>query len=269
MAVQAPLRVEADVDGSRFVELGGTPVQVFNREEFLRERLDYKTGEHVSILGPTQIAGKTRLMFDLLGAIDTSEMSHPPVMLVAKPRDRTVAAGVAKLGWQETPDWPPRRKWWRPKPNGYAYWPPHLRGVETSANNDYLAYKFGMAVDDLFWRGDGLLVADELYHLFAVFRMQPEMNRHLTQGQGMGAGIMFGTQRPGGTQQGGLSGFVFNSPTHTFVARDPVKSNQKKLGDIGGVDNDITEDAARRLPPFWWLYIHRAGPKLCVIEKGR
>lgn len=253
-------------DGSRWTGFGGEWVQVFTRGEFLRERWAYAPGEHVSIFGPTQLAGKTRLMFDLLEATDTSFCRKPPTMLVAKPRDKTVAAGIERLGYKETDRWPPARGWFADTPAGYAYWPKHLRNVSPEENDEHLQRKFATAVQELFWSGDSILVADELYHLLAVLKMYGPVNRHLTQGHGMGSGIWFGTQRPAGTQQGSLPGFVFNSPTHTFVSRDPVSTNRKRFAEIGGVDPRVIEDATYSMPPYTFLYIHRNGPRLCVVE---
>src|SRR4051812_22429560 len=91
-----PMQVTARPDGSRWTPLAGEWVQTFTRPEFLRERWNYENGEHVAIFGPTQIAGKTRLMFDLLEATDTQGLVRPPVMLVAKPKDKTVTAGITR-----------------------------------------------------------------------------------------------------------------------------------------------------------------------------
>src|SRR6266487_6377678 len=76
------------------------------------------------------LAGKTRLMFDLLSATDTSFCSSPPTMLVAKPRDQVVTAGIARLGYKEIDRWPPRKSWFGEPPAGYAYWPKHLTNVD-------------------------------------------------------------------------------------------------------------------------------------------
>lgn len=239
---------------------------MFTRDEFLRERWDYSPGEHVSIFGPTQLAGKTRLMFDLLSATDTSFCKIPPTMLVAKPRDRTVVAGIQRLGYKEIKQWPPSKGWFSDDPPGYAYWPRHLKNVPSEQNDEHISAMFDPAFRGLYWSGDTILVADELYHLLAVLKRYGDVNRHLTQGQGMGSAIWFGTQRPAGTQQGSLPGFVFNSPTHTFLSRDPVSTNRKRFQEIGGIDTGIIEDATYSMPPYTFFYIHRNGPKICVVE---
>jgi hypothetical protein len=253
-------------DGTRWSAFGGEWVQVFTRAEFLAERWDYQPGEHVSLFGPTQLAGKTRLLFDLLANTDTSWCSRPPMMLVAKPRDRVVAAGIARLGWRETSQFPPRKGLFRDDPPGWAYWPPHLKSATSEANDEHISAQFAPAFHQQFWAGDTITVADELYHLLAVLKRYGDVNRHLTQGGGMGSGLWFATQRPAGTQQGALSGFVFNSPTHTFLSRDPVATNRKRFSEIGGVDTDIIEHATYSMPPFTFFYIHRNGPKICVVE---
>ncbi len=260
------MQVTARPDGTRWTAFGGEWVQVFGRQEFMRERWSYGPGEHLSIMGPTQSAGKTTLLWDLLAATDTSWCRIPPTMLIAKPRDKVVAAGISRLGYRETSRWPPRNGWFSDEPAGYAYWPRHLRNVDSEDNDKHISAMFRPAVHQLYWSGDSITVADELYHLLAVLKMYGDVNRHLTQGGGMGSGIWFATQRPAGTQQGALPGFVFNSPTHTFLSRDPVRSNRKRFGEIGGVDPEIIEHATYTMPPFAFLYIHRSGPKMCVVE---
>jgi hypothetical protein len=249
--------------------LGGTWVQVFTRAEFLTTRWQYGDGEHVAVFGPTQISGKTRLLFDLLAHTDTTEMIYPPVVLVAKPADKTVQADLVRLGYERTKVWPPRHGWVRRDlPAGYAFWPEHDPAMSSKANTARVGERFRAAIDHQFWlgrRGPTITVADELYGLVATYGLMPEITRHLTQGMGMGAGLWFATQRPSGTQAAALSGFVFNSATHTFVARDPVRSNRKKYADIGGVESEILEEATTALPPFAFFYVHRNGPRMCVV----
>lgn len=237
----------------------------FGREEFLTERWSYRPGEHVSLIAPTQ-NGKTTMLFDLLAHTDTSWCTVPPVMLVAKPRDPVVSAGLAELGYEETPRWPPRRRWFADPPAGYGLWPPHLRDVDTSVNNAHLAGVFRSALHELFWRSNTVTVADEVYHLCAVLNLNESLTQHWTQGAGMGSGLWSATQKPSGTQQGTIPSFMYNSPTHTFLGRDPDERNRKRFAEIGGVDPKLISTAVMRLGKFEWLYIHRDGPMMCIIE---
>ena len=237
----------------------------FTRAEFLAERWDYRPGEHVSLITATQ-NGKTTMVFDLLRHTDTSWCSIPPTMLVAKPKDPTVAQGLEAVGYEEVDTWPAPKKWFAEKPLGYGFWPKHLRDADEETNNAHLAARFRPVIHDLFWRGNSILVADEQYHLCAVLNMQSQMTRHWTQGMGMGAGLWSATQKPSGTQQGTIPSFMYNSPTHTFLGREPDHKNRQRFGEIGGVDPKLVANTVMDLQRFEWLYIHRDGPMMCVIE---
>jgi hypothetical protein len=253
------------LDGRAYVRLGGEWVRYVSRREFLSSMWLYEPGEHVSVLGPTQISGKTRLLTDLLDATDTAFCVIPPLMLVGKPKDTTVDAAAARLGYSVTDQWPPRRRWLkRERPDGWVFWPRHDLD-DPRANKERLAAQFKLALNETFKAGNTLTIADELYYLAVSCGLSEEIDRHLTQGMGMGSGLWFATQKPSGTQRGGLSGYVFNSPVHTFIARDPVVKNRRTYADIGGIPTDIVEHATAAMPPFTFLYIHRDGPKICVV----
>lgn len=240
-------------------------IKRFAREEFLQEYWDYKPGEHVSLIAPTQ-NGKTTMIWDLLKHTDTSWCTVPPVMLVAKPKDPVVHRGLEAMNYREVHTWPPRKAPWSETPDGYAFWPKHLKSVSSADNRAHLLPKFRQVINDLFYRGDNILVADEQYFLCGFLGLSEEMTRHWTQGMGMGSGLWSATQKPSGTQQGTIPSFMYNSPTHTFLGRDPDEKNRKRFGEIGGVDTRMIEDAVKSLRKFEWLYIHRDGPTYCIIE---
>lgn len=261
------MRIYRSADGTRWTRLAGTWVQVFTRKQYLTEVWDYRNGDHVAVFGPTQLAGKTRLLMDLLEHTDTETLKIPPTLLVAKPQDKTLTPGLRKLNYRTVKNWPPGNGWfWRSEPEGYAFWPDHQKHLSAKENDEYLAQRFDKPMAQLYWEGNTILVVDELYAFLALYRKQHEINRHLTQGMGMGSGLWFGTQMPKGTQQAGLPGFVFNSPVHLFVARDPVESNRKKFAEIGGVDPRIVMDAAVRMPLYHFLAINRNGPTMAVVQ---
>ncbi|MBO2460979.1 hypothetical protein [Actinomadura violacea] len=236
------------------------------RLAFLQEYWDYKPGEHVSLIAPTQ-NGKTTMIWDLLKHTDTSWCSVPPVMLVAKPKDPVVYNALDQMDYSVLKDWPPRKKWFSQEvPAGYGLWPPHLMDVPSEVNNAHLAERFKPAISDLFWRGDSILIADEIYFLCAELSLSKEMTRYWTQGHGMGAGLWTAGQKPSGTQQGTVPSFIYNSPTHTFLGRDPDEKNRKRFGEIGGISPRLVEEAVAGLAKYEWLYIHRDGPTYCIVQ---
>ena len=240
----------------------------FSREEFLRERWHYRPGEHVSLITATQ-NGKTSLVYDLLCYTDTSWCSVPPTMIVAKPLDRVVATGLDALGYEEIDQWPPPKKWFtNEQPRGYGLWPKHLLEEDDEVNNAHLAAVIKPAVRDLFARGNSICIADEIYHLCAVLNMSAQMSRHWTQGQGMGSGLWSATQKPSGTLQGTIPSFLYNSWSHLFLGRELTGRNRQKLSDISGINSDLVASEVAKLKKYEWLYIHRDGPTMAVIEQG-
>lgn len=239
----------------------------FGREEFLTERWNYLPGQHVGFTAPTQ-NGKTTMMFDLLKHTDTSWCTIPPVMLVGKPADPVVSAGIEDIDYDKIHSWPPKKKigWWHENPAGYALWPKHLLDVEPEEDNAHVSRMMRPAIMQTFRQGHTITVADESYYLCVELGLSPLLTRHWTQGAGMGSALWDGTQKPSGTQQGSIPTFRYNSATHTFLGRDPDKRNRDRFSEIGGVDPKMVGDTVMHLAKFEWLYIHRDGPTMCIIE---
>jgi len=258
-------RPHLDGDGRRYVKLGGKWVEVVSRKDFMGERWDYNPGEHVLVIGPTQIAGKTTLLVDLLAATDTTDLNRPPVIMVTKPRDKVITAARQRLGYRLTDRWPPRLQRFRREPPGDIFWPIHDRELRAGDNNARVAAQFEQAINDQFFTGNTITVADEIFAWYSILDLGDVIDRHLTQGGGMGSALWAGTQKPSGTQRGALSGFLFNSHTHGFYSWDPVRTNRRRLGDVSGIDTDVVEDATDIMPKYHQLYTHRDGPKYCVV----
>ena len=136
----------------------------FDLETFRTRHFDYKPGHHVAGFGPTQQAGKTTTMFQLLDVVAGEEIS--PVVLCMKHRDKTVARFTRELGFRETPSWPPVTKLseMRPfgrRPRGYTLWPPQsLTDVE--ADNARLGAEFRRAIPHQRSATPSVTFADEI-----------------------------------------------------------------------------------------------------------
>lgn len=234
------------------------------RQEFLEDYWNYQPGQHVSLIAPTQ-NGKTTFAQQLLDHTDTEWCSVPPVVLVAKPKDPVVARWIEQAEFKEIGEWPPHRLPFRQAPPGYGLWPRHLRDVDNRVNAEHLRGRFQPAIRELFWKGNTILVADEVYYLCVELGLSDDLTRHWTQGAGMGSGLWTATQKPSGTQGNSVPSFMYNSPTHTFLGRDPDKRNRDRFGEIGGVDPKMVGVTVMNLRKYEWLYIHRDGPTMCVV----
>jgi len=238
-----------------------------DREDFLRDYWDYRPGQHVTFITPTQ-NGKTTLACQLLDV--TCSPSLPATMAVMKPRDPTPAEWTERLGFKEVATWPPDRWPWENKPRGYTHWPRHgLKDVEK--DNAHLSSELGKSLNDWYRRGNSIYFADEVYGLCAELDLQKPLIAGWTRAGGMKGGLWCGAQKPSGVQgQGGVPTFAYNSVSHLFLGHDPDSANRKRFAEIGGVDPKLVSDEVFNLRQYEFLYIRKAdetgGPYLSVIS---
>lgn len=242
------------------------------RDEFLNEYWDYRPGEHVSFIEPTQ-QGKTYLCYQLLGKTIEQQPQLQTVSLMPKPRDPATVYWRDQLGLREIQGWPPSRWPWQDEPPGYVLWPHHIPDNE-EANRDHLSSVFRRCLHQQYWQGDSITVADDVYLHAVLYGLNPELERHWTAGAGGGAGLWSTNQKPSGTLGGGsVSSFSYNAPTHLFLGKDRDERNIQRFSEIGGVDPKQVAAIVRELRMYRIgdhsvsekLYIDKRGPYLCVI----
>lgn len=236
-----------------------TRVESFPRDEFLTERWNYRAGEHVTILGPTG-TGKTYLAYQLLKATATPKL--PGVVLVMKPRDKTVADWTKTTGFRRVRSWPPTLSIWNPreKPPGWVLWPKHT--FDPDRDDAILYAEFRRAILDSYKRGNRIVFADEMYGLSHELGLDRECVTIWTRGRSMGTGIWCASQKP--TH---IPLHAYNQAEHLFLARDPDKRARDRFSEIGGVDPDLLKETVLQLEKHEWLYVRRDGPVMCVVQR--
>lgn len=233
-----------------------------DRQDFLTRYWKYKPGEHVATFGPTQRAGKTHLMFQLLAAARRPDVRTTAFCM--KPRDKTVARWSEALDFKETATWPPPvRLPWQDKPAGHTLWPRHT--MDPSIDNPHIQQEFRKGMLDGYARGQTTLFLDEIYGICGELHLTEELMAIVTRGGGMGCGAWMACQKPSGTQQVSLPGFIFNCPTHMFLSQDNDKRNRRRYSELaGGVDPDLIERETLRLGKYEFLYLNASG-EMAVI----
>jgi hypothetical protein len=227
-----------------------------DRTAFLHEFWDYKPGQHVTFLAPTQ-AGKTTFMAQLAGVTCTPEL--PGVMLVMKPRDKTVDKIIRELDFKRIATWPPKPAMpWDKKIAGWALWPKHTFDVDVDDEN--MKEQFGKALLDCYKKGDRIVMADETFGLVAELDLTKKLNAIWTRGASMGCGLWAATQRPAFIPQN-----AYVQAEHVFLAYDPDVRSRKRYGEIGGVDPKMIEATVVQLEKYNWLYIRRTGRVSAII----
>jgi hypothetical protein len=246
-------------------EVDTTGVVYIDRETFFRDIWDYKPGEHVTVIGPTN-NGKTQLLYGLLNITATRE--DPAVILVMKPKDETIDKFTAIANANRSiqgkfitvRNWPPPvvRTKLMGKPRGYVLWP---KGTGTLEDiDDQQTRIFKRAIQDNYRKGHRITVADETYSLENEMGLSRDLNRVWTKGRSVQNGLWAGSQRPVW-----ISRWAYQAH-HLFLSNDPDELARKRYGEIGGgFDPELIRAVTTNLKNFQFLYIHRMERTICIV----
>jgi hypothetical protein len=249
------------------------PLQL-DRPEFLGSYFDYRPGEHLSLIYPTQ-KGKSHLAWQLMRSALRRNPGLDAVSLMPKPNSPATARWARALDFRETPAWPPRKKLFEADPAGYVLWPPHRKDISAAENRAQIAAVLREAMNALYWKGNCICFADDVFVLAVLMGLNPECEQFWTAGGEGGAGLWSANQKPSGTLgSGSVSSFSYNSPSHLFLGKDTDVRNVKRFAEIGGgIDPEEIAFLVRnlRLYPIGGktisevLYIDTRGPYKALI----
>lgn len=244
-------------------------VPVVDRKEFLEDIWDYRSGQHVTILGPTQ-RGKTTLGLELLDQSISEDQQV--VILAGKPpgRDPVVRAASEKLNLRVINQWPPT--WTIRDKNkhrrGYVL-QPHQTMEDLERDNANVRHHFRKAMMSNYAASQPVITfVDEAHHVQNDMKLRREFEAPLMRGAPINGQWQL-------IQRGRyMSYLVYDAPEHLFIFYDPDISNQKRYAEIGGVDPqiimEVTQDLRLKKTQSGTtisecLYVKRSGPELMVI----
>ena len=231
-------------------------VVAYPRNRFLEEIWRYEPGEHVSIICPTK-GGKTTLAYQLLARTATKDL--PAVVMVMKPRDKTVDQFTRRAGYRIVHEWPPPPSLMRPgKQPGYVLWPTFTDDLD--GDDDRHADIFRRALRRSYLKGNRIMFADEVFSLQNEYGLRRDLERIWSKGRSMDTGLWGATQQPVN-----VSGMMYNQVQHLFLGHDPDERRQERFGEIGGVDPKQVQAIVQRLPLWQFLYIRREDRTMCVV----
>ena len=186
-------------------------------DSFLTEfTLLHKSGEHVSIIGPTG-QGKTTLARELLKARALNREAYV-VVIVTKKKDDNLKA----WGWPIVKAWPPGYG-----QNQVLLWPPYGDDPEKAPARQRRT--IAPAMRQIFNDGARVVYLDEVWYLDKKMKLGEMVDQFLTQGRSMELTVVAGTQRPVNVPR-----TVFSEPSWLFFFKTRDVDELRRVGEIGG-----------------------------------
>lgn len=253
-----------------------TRILHLERKDFLENYWPglYAPGEDVAFFEPKG-QGKTQIAWQMLKVTLRENPELRFASLMPKPRDPPTRLWAEQLGLRITPTWPPPPPvpFLQRRPRGHVLWPIHYRNLPIEQRRARIAAELRKCLNgDLFWRGNSIVLADDVYVLVALYGLNPDLEEWWTTGQAMQAGLWSPNQKPSGTISGGaVSSFAYNAPAHILLGKDPDVRNQRRFGEIGGFDPALISQIVANLriyPIHTPQGIKNISDKLYLCKRG-
>jgi len=203
--------------------------------DFLKE-LEWKSGEHFAMIGPTG-QGKTTMLLNVLPL-------HPYVVVFAtKPRDdsmqKLINAGYLKMDrWRSLdPVMFPRRVLW-----------PDATTLDSEKNQKEI---FKDAFNRIYREGGWTIAIDELWYIINVLSLQREVRTMLLQARALGISLVCATQRPAYVPLE-----VYDQSTHLMFWRDNDETNLKRISGLASASAGLIRRTVQSLDRYQVLYIN-------------
>jgi len=246
-------------------------LSVISRKDFIKEfKSDYKSGQHLTAIGPTQ-RGKSRLTKEMLKAVISPD--RKAIVLIGKPpgRERTWDDDAAKeLNLRIIENYPPTFSPRDRKRNGFLLRPRHsLKDPEADEVN--LQVQFRAAIVGNYSRtGKGTItVVDEGHQVQVDLALKKICEAPLMRGAPDNAMWTL-------VQRGRFVSYLcYDAPEHILIFRDDDRSNQQRYSEISGVDAREVSEITRGLKTqrvttggtiSQCLYIRRSGAEMMIVD---
>lgn len=222
---------------------------VIDWDDFMTYVFDWRQGQHVGMIGPTE-SGKSTLTFAVL------PKRQYVTFFATKPRDETLEAFAERGGYEKIPSWPPVHKRGLTKRPATAeempkrlLWPDATRLSDATLENQ--RQQFMTAFNDIYGQGGWCVVWDEFWMMCTFLKMDLQARLMLQQARSNNISFVMGMQRPSR-----IPLEVFDQATHLFFWRDNDERNLKVMGGIGWLASDPIRAFVANLEPHQVLYIN-------------
>lgn len=218
--------------------------------------LDWRLGEHVSLIGSTG-KGKTTLAMAIL------PFRRAVCVWSSKPKDPTVDQFTTVSKWKATTPARPYRlieKWPPPPGEHRVVLRPKPPNFDAGRATRYAG--FHDCISQVMSPGGGnwCLFIDDAYYLCEMLGMTKDLEEAWTMGRSHGVSIMAATQRPANIP------LLAYQATHLFLWRENDARNLKRLSEIGVADTKVVEQTVQRLGSHQALYVNTVTGFMVVTQ---
>jgi energy-coupling factor transporter ATP-binding protein EcfA2 len=182
-------------------------------------RVDWRQGEHVTLLGPTG-AGKTVAAMSLLA--ERERRQGAVLALVTKPRD-SVPEILFRRGYEKIKAWPP------PKRRKCALLWPRYRGPRDLAEQQETV---ATMLSGAFRDGSWCVYVDELYWVSNRLNLAPWLRDYWLLGRSMGLTLVTGAQRPRNVPRE-----AYPNSAHLLIWRTADDDDLRRLAGLGAANS--------------------------------
>lgn len=206
---------------------------------------DWRQGQHVGMIGPTE-AGKSTLTYSIL------PMRKYVTFFATKPADRVLEEYAKTGGYERITDWPPTRKRSK-KPLTPDEMPRRLLWPDATRLDALPQQRatFKKAIDDIYDQGGWCVVWDEFWMMTHILELEDEARVFLQQARSNDISFVMGAQRPSR-----IPLEMFDQSTHLFFARDNDETNLKRISGIGWLAADPIKNLVAGLDRYQMLYVN-------------
>lgn len=223
-----------------------TMAPVVSWDDFLNFVFEWDQGEHVGTIGPTG-SGKTTLTYSIL------PLRKYVVFFATKPKDPTLEAFGQSGGYKVIESWPPMKGKVHRRPYTADEMPRRLLWPDARSMGavDRQQRVFQNAFWSIYEEGSWCLVADELWLMTRILKLEDETRVMLQQARSNDISLVLGSQRPSR-----IPVEVFDQSTHLFFFRDNDELNLKRIGGVGWLSSGPIRAFAANLEPHQFLYVN-------------
>jgi hypothetical protein len=214
-------------------------------DDFLTYVFEWRQGQHVGMIGPTD-SGKSTLAYSVL------PLRKYNTFFATKPAD-PVLEKFAKLGgYEKISDWPPkaglgRRAVVADKMPRRLLWP----DASQIGSVTHQTAVFKRALADIYAQGGWTVTWDEFWYQTQMLDMEEESRILLQQARSNDISFVMGAQRPSR-----IPLELYDQTTHLLFWRDNDEANLKRMGGIGWLSAGPIRAFVANLDPHQALYIN-------------